>query len=78
VAYENAQIEIYDIRLSTMLIGYSDRLTGKAFPEVYEDIALLIPTWNISFREIYSKGDTEYFTMPFCAVDGGAVSMLFY
>ena len=76
LSYDNTQIEIFDIRLSTMLIGFSDHLTGQPFPDPYEDIALLIPTWNFSFREIYSKGDIEYFTMPFCAVDGGAVSML--
>ncbi|HWQ96773.1 MAG TPA: hypothetical protein VN538_01575 [Clostridia bacterium] len=76
--YENTQIEIYDIRLSTMLIGYSDQLTGQPFPDPYEDIALLIPTWNIAFREIYSEGDTEYYMMPFSTTDGGAISMLFY
>ena len=74
--YEDTQIEIYDIRLSTMLIGYSDQLTGQPFPDPYEDIALLIPTWNIAFREIYPKGDTEYYMMPFSATDGGAISML--
>jgi len=74
--YEDTQIEIYDIRLSTMLIGYSDQLTGQPFPDPYEDIALLIPTWNIAFREIYSQGDTEYYMMPFSATDGGAISML--
>lgn len=76
--YENTQIEIYDIRLSTMLIGYSDQLTGQPFPDPYEDIALLIPTWNIAFRVIFSYGDTEYYIMPFSATDGGAVSMLYY
>ena len=74
--YENTQIEIFDIRLSTMLIGFSDHLTGQPFPDPYEDIALLIPTWNFSFRVIYSAGDAEYYTMPFSAIDGGAVSML--
>jgi len=76
LAYENTQIEIFDIRLSTMLIGYSDQLTGQPFPDPYEDIALLIPTWNIAFREIYPEGDTEYYMMPFSATDGGAISML--
>jgi hypothetical protein len=74
--YENTQIEIYDIRLSTMLIGYSDQLTGQPFPDPYEDIALLIPTWNFAFRVISSNGEAEYYMMPFCAIDGGAVSML--
>ena len=74
--YDNTQIEIYDIRLSTMLIGYSDQLTGQPFPDPYEDIALLIPTWNIAFRIIFPHGDTEYYVMPFSATDGGAISML--
>ena len=76
--YENTQIEIYDIRLSTMLIGYSDQLTGQPFPDPYEDIALLIPTWNIAFRIIFPHGDTEYYVMPFSATDGGAISMLYF
>lgn len=74
--YENTQIEIYDIRLSTMLIGYSDQLTGQPFPDPYENIALLIPTWNIAFRIIFPYGDMEYYMMPFSATDGGAISML--
>jgi len=69
------QIEIYAIRLGSTVIGYSDKLTGQPFPEVYEDIALLIPTWDILFREVYASGDMQYFTMPFCATDGGAVSV---
>ena len=76
LAYENTQIEIFDIRLSTMLIGYSDQLTGQPFPDPYEDIALLIPTWNIAFRIIFPRGDLEYYMMPFSATDGGAISML--
>ncbi|PKM39859.1 MAG: hypothetical protein CVV04_08745 [Firmicutes bacterium HGW-Firmicutes-9] len=76
--YENTQIEIYDIRLSTMLIGYSDQLTGQPFPDPYEDIALLIPTWNFAFRIIFPYGDTEYYMMPFSATDGGAISMLYF
>ncbi len=76
LGYENTKIEIYDIRLSTILIGYSDRLTGQPFPDPYEDVALLIPTWNFSFRLVFSAGDAEYYTMPFSAIDGGAVSML--
>ena len=75
--YENATIELFDIRLSTVLIGYSDRLTGQSFPDPYENIALLIPTWNFSFRLVHGGGgDEEYFTMPFSEIDGGAVSML--
>jgi len=76
--YENTQIEIYDIRLSTMLIGYSDQLTGQPFPDPYEDIALLIPTWNIAFRVIFPHGDMEYYMMPFSATDGGAISMQYF
>ena len=76
LAYENTQIEIFDIRLSTMLIGYSDQLTGQSFPDPYEDIALLIPTWNFAFRVIFSNGEAEYYMMPFSATDGGAISML--
>ena len=75
-ASSDTQIEIYGIRLGSTLIGFSDKLTGQPFPEVYEDIALLIPTWDILYREVYSSGDVEYFTMPFCAIDGGAVSMM--
>jgi len=78
VDYENTQIEIYDIHLSTMLIGYSDQLTGQPFPDPYEDIALLIPTWNIAFRIIFPYGDAEYYMMPFSATDGGAISMLYF
>ena len=77
LGYEDSTIEIFDIRLSTVLIGYSDRLTGQPFPDPYEDIALLIPTWNFSFRLVHGGGsEEEYFTMPFSAIDGGAVSML--
>jgi hypothetical protein len=76
--YDNTQIEIYDIRLSTMLIGFSDHLTGQPFPDPYEAITLLIPTWNFAFRVIHLGGDAEYFIMPFSATDGGAVSMLYY
>ena len=74
--YENTQIEIYDIRLSTVLIGFSDHLTGQPFPDPYEDIALLIPTWNFAFRLVDDPAEVEYYTMPFNAIDGGAVSML--
>ena len=73
---ENLQIEVYDIRLAAVLIGYNDKLTGNPFPEVYEDIALLIPTWNVSFRALNSNGEAEYYIMPFSASDGGAVSLL--
>ncbi|MDD4312086.1 MAG: hypothetical protein PHW41_06355, partial [Eubacteriales bacterium] len=75
-ASSDLQIEIYGIRLGSTLIGFSDKLTGQPFPEVYEDIALLIPTWDILFREVYPGGEVQYFTMPFCATDGGAVSMM--
>jgi len=75
-ASSELQIEIYAIRLDTTLIGFSDKLTSQPFPEVYEDIALLIPTWDILFREAYSDEEVHYFTMPFCATDGGAVSMM--
>jgi hypothetical protein len=74
--YEGARIEVYDIRLANVLIGYNDQLTGKPFPEVYEDITLLIPTWSVSFRVLFDNGEAEYYLMPFCAVDGGAVSLL--
>jgi hypothetical protein len=73
---ESMQIEVYDIRLAAVLIGYNDKLTGNPFPEVYEDIALLIPTWNVSFRALSSNGEAEYYIMPFSASDGGAVSLL--
>lgn len=74
--YENTQIEIYDIRLANVLIGYNDKLIGKPFPEVYEDITLLIPTWSVSFRVLFDSGEAEYYLMPFCAIDGGAVSLM--
>ena len=70
------QIEIYAVRLSSTLIGFSDKLTGQPFPKVYEDIALLIPTWDILYRKVFEAGDVQYFTMPFSAIDGGAVSMM--
>jgi len=69
------QIEIYAVRLSSTLIGFSDKLTGQPFPKVYEDIALLIPTWDILYRKVFEAGDVQYFTMPFSAIDGGAVSI---
>lgn len=75
-ASDDMQIEIYSIRLGSTLIGFSDTLTGQPFPEVYEDIALLIPTWDILYREVYSSGETQYYSMPFCAIDGGAVSLM--
>jgi len=75
-ASSETQIEIYSIRLGSTLIGFSDKLTGQPFPKVYEDIALLIPTWDILYREVSTGGDVQYFTMPFCAIDGGAVSMM--
>ena len=74
--YEGARIEVFDIRLANMLIGYNDKLTGQPFPEVYEDIALLIPVWNISFRVLFDNGESEFYLMPFSASDGGAVSLL--
>ena len=76
LGYENTQIEIFDIRLSNVLIGYSDKLTGQPFPDPYEAITLLIPTWNFSFRLVFGVDDAEYYTMPFSAIDGGAVSMM--
>ena len=75
-ASSDTQIVIYGIRLGSTLIGFSDKLTGQPFPKVYEDIALLIPTWDILYREVNTGGDVQYFTMPFCAIDGGAVSMM--
>ena len=75
-ASSDTKIEIYGIRLGSTLIGFSDKLTGQPFPKVYEDIALLIPTWDILYREVYPRGEVQYFTMPFCATDGGAVSMM--
>ena len=75
-ASSDTQIEIYAVRLGSTLIGFSDKLTGQPFPKVYEDIALLIPTWDILYREVNTGGDVQYFTMPFCAIDGGAVSMM--
>ena len=75
-ASSEMQIEIYAMRLGSTLIGFSDKLTGQPFPEVYESIALLIPTWDILYREVYTGGDVQYFLMPFCAIDGGAVSMM--
>ena len=75
-ASSDTQIEIYSIRLGSTLIGFSDKLTGQPFPKVYEDIALLIPTWDILYREVNPGDDVQYFTMPFCAIDGGAVSMM--
>ncbi len=75
-ASNDMQIEIYALHLSTTLIGFSDKLTGQPFPKVYEDIALLIPTWDILYRKVFEGGDVQYFTMPFSAIDGGAVSMM--
>jgi hypothetical protein len=75
-ASSDTQIEIYAVRLGSTLIGFSDKLTGQPFPKVYEDIALLIPTWDILYREVSTGDDVQYFTMPFCAIDGGAVSMM--
>ena len=74
--YENTRIEVFDIRLANALIGYNDKLTGQPFPEVYEDVALLIPTWNVSFRVLFDNGEGEYYLMQCCALDGGAVSLL--
>jgi len=73
------QIELFEIRLSSLLIAYPDELDSETyFDDELRDMALLIPTWDVSCRFTYKGGDIEYITMPFSATDGGAVSMLYY
>ena len=74
-----SQIELFEIRLSSMLIAYPDELDANTnYDDELRDMALLIPVWNAACRITYVDGDIEYMNLPFSATDGGAVSMLFY
>ena len=74
-----SQIEFFEIRLSSLLIAYPDELEANTyFDDEMRDMALLIPVWNASCCLTYDDGDIEYITMPFCATDGGAISMLYF
>ena len=74
-----SQIELFELQLSSLLIADPDELDASTyFDDEMHDMALLIPVWNASCRITYVGGDIEYITMPFCATDGGVISMLYY
>jgi hypothetical protein len=74
-----SQIELFEIRLSSMLIAYPDELDANTYyDDEQRDMAFLIPVWNAGCCITYVDGDIEYMDLPFSATDGGAISMLFY
>jgi len=74
-----SEIELFEIRLSSLLIAYPDELGANTnFDDELRDMALLIPVWNASCCLTFDDGDIEYINMPFSATDGGAISMLYF
>jgi len=74
-----SQIELFEIRLSSMLIAYPDELDANTYyDDELRDMAFMIPAWNASCCLTYNDGDIEYINMPFSATDGGAISMLYF
>ena len=72
-----SKIELFEIQLSSLLISNPDDLdSGVYFDDAQRDMVLLIPTWDVSCCITHVDGSIEYITMPFCAIDGGAVSMM--
>ena len=69
-------IEIYAIRLSSMLLAYSDEQVWGGYDYDQRDMTHMVPTWDVSCRAVFSNGFGEYFTMPFCATDGGSITMM--
>ena len=68
------EIEIYAIRLSSMLIAYSDEIGDTPYQDDQYDRVYMIPTWDVSCRITRVYGSVEYTTLPFCATDGGAIT----
>ncbi len=74
-----SEIELFEIRLSSLLIAYPDELDSETyFDDEQRDMAFMIPVWNASCCLTYNDGDIEYINMPFSATDGGAISMLYF
>ena len=68
-------IEIYSIRLSSMLLAYSDEQVAGSYDLEQRDMAHMVPTWDISCREVFPGGEGEFLTLPFCATDGGSITI---
>ncbi len=69
-------VEIYAIRLSSMLLAYSDEPVRGIYDYDQRDMTHMVPTWDVSCREVFANGGGEYFTLPFCASDGGSITMM--
>ena len=68
-------VEIDSIRLSSMLLAYSDEQVWGVYDNEQRDMAHMVPTWDISCHEVFANGEGTYFTLPFCATDGGYISI---
>ena len=74
-----SQIELFEIRLSSMLIAYPDELDANTYyDDDLRDMAFMVPVWNAACCLTFNDGDIEYVNLPFSATDGGAISMLYY
>ncbi|HML67075.1 MAG TPA: hypothetical protein PKA81_01665 [Clostridia bacterium] len=69
------EVEVYAIRLSSMLIGYPDETDFDSTRDAPLDTAYMIPSWDVSCCVSFRDGRVEYTVIPFCATDGGSIVM---
>ena len=69
------EVEVYAIRLSSMLIGYPIKTDFDSTRDEPLDTAYMIPSWDISCCVKFRDGRVEYTMIPFSATDGGTIVM---
>ena len=69
------EVEVYAIRLSSMVIGYPDKADFDSTGDAPLDTAYMIPSWDVSCCYRYRDGWEEYTMISFSAMDGGSIVM---
>jgi hypothetical protein len=69
------EVEVYAIRLSSVLVGYPSKTDFDSTGDAPLDTAYMIPSWYISCRYTFTDGLVEYTMISFSATDGGSIVM---
>ena len=69
------EVEVYAIRLSSMVIGYPDKADFDSTGDAPLNTAYMIPSWDVSCCYRYRDGWEEYTMISFSAMDGGSIVM---
>lgn len=69
------EVEVYAIRLASMLIGYPDKTDFDSTGDAPLDTAYMIPSWDVSCCVRFRDGRVEHTMIPLSAADGGSIVM---